>query len=68
MAIVLFAFVVVASVFAFAIHGTGLLSSEESKETVLGGLEETSATMSLRGEVVAEANAGTSAIGSIKLR
>ncbi|HIM78888.1 MAG TPA: flagellin, partial [Dehalococcoidia bacterium] len=36
-AIVLIAFVVVASVFAFAVLSTGLLSSEKSKETVLGG-------------------------------
>ena len=43
-AIVLIAFVVVASVFAFAVLSTGLLSSEKSKETVLGGLEETSST------------------------
>ncbi len=40
-AIVLIAFVVVASVFAFAVLSTGLISSEKSKETVLGGLEET---------------------------
>ena len=62
---------VVASVFAFAILSTGLLSSEKSKETVPGGFEGTSAktsvTMSLWGEVVAEANAEKSAIGSIKL-
>ena len=43
-AIVLIAFVVVAAVFAFAVLSTGLLSSEKSKETVLGGLEETSST------------------------
>ena len=49
-AIVLIAFVVVASVFAFAVLSTGLLSSEKSKETVLGGLEETSSTLSIRGD------------------
>ena len=54
-AIVLIAFVVVASVFAFAVLNTGLLSSEKSKETVLGGLGETSATMGLRGDVIADA-------------
>ena len=52
-AIVLIAFVVVASVFAFAVLSTGLLSSEKSKETVLGGLEETAATIALRGSVIA---------------
>ncbi len=54
-AIVLIAFVVVASVFAFAVLSTGLLSSEKSKETILGGLEETSATMVLRGSVIGHA-------------
>jgi len=54
-AIVLIAFVVVASVFAFAVLSTGLLSSEKSKETVLGGLEETSSTLSIRGDVIGDA-------------
>ena len=65
-AIVLIAFIVVASVFAGAVLSTGLISSEKSKETVLGGLEETSATLSLRGEVVADANAAKTAIDAIK--
>ena len=65
-AIVLIAFVVVAAVFAFAILSTGLLSSEKSKETVLGGLEETSSTISLRGGVIADANSAKTAIDSIK--
>ena len=59
-AIVLIAFVVVASVFAFAVLSTGLLSSEKSKETVLGDLAETQATISLRGSVIALANSTTS--------
>ena len=55
-AIVLIAFVVVASVFAFAVLSTGLLSAEKSKETVLAGLAETSATLTLRGAVIADSN------------
>ena len=55
-AIVLIAFVVVASVFAFAVLSTGLLSSEKATATVLGGLEETSATLVLRGGVIAHAS------------
>ena len=58
-AIVLIAFVVVASVFAFAVLSTGLLSSEKSKETIIGGLEETSATLVLRGSVIATWNTTT---------
>ena len=65
-AIVLIAFVVVAAVFAFAVLNTGLLSSEKSKEATLGGLEETSATLSLRGEVVADANSDKTAIDTVK--
>ena len=65
-AIVLIAFVVVASVFAFAVLSTGLLSSEKSKETVLGGLEETSSTLSVRGSVVGDSNAGKTAIDTVK--
>ena len=65
-AIVLIAFVVVAAVFAFAVLNTGLLSSEKSKEAALGGLEETSSTLSLRGEVVADANAAKTAIDFVK--
>ena len=65
-AIVLIAFVVVASVFAFAVLSTGLLSSEKSKETVLGGLEETSSTLSVRGDVVGDANSGKTAIDTVK--
>ena len=52
-AIVLIAFVVVASVFAFAVLTTGLVTSEKSKETIIGGLAETSATIVLRGSVLA---------------
>jgi archaellin len=41
---------------------TGLLSSEKSKEAALGGLEETSSTLSLRGQVIADANSDKTAI------
>ena len=39
-AIILIAFVVVASVFAFTVLSTGIFASERSKETVFAGLEE----------------------------
>ena len=41
---------------AFAVLRTGLLSSEKSKETGLGGLEETSSTLSIRGDTIGDAN------------
>ncbi len=65
-AIVLIAFVVVASVFAFAVLSTGLLSSEKSKETVLGGLEETSSTLSIRGDIIGTANSFKTSLDEVK--
>ena len=66
-AIVLIAFVIVASVFAFSVLSVGLLSAEEVKQMVTGSIEETSATLFLRGGVVAEANSSRTAVVSIKL-
>lgn len=51
-AIILIAFVVVASVFAFVVLSTGLFSAERSKETVLAGLAKTRGTMELSGSVI----------------
>ena len=65
-AIVLIAFVVVAAVFAFAVLSTGLLSSEKSKETVLGGLEETSSTISVRGSVIGDADSTKAWLDTVK--
>jgi flagellin FlaB len=67
-AIVLIAFVVVASVFAFAVLSTGLLSSEKSKQTVLSALEETGSTVALRGNVVAHASTSPQVINYITLQ
>ncbi len=52
-AIILIAFVVVASVFAFTVLSTGIFSSERSKETVYAGLKETRGTLEPRGSVIA---------------
>jgi len=51
-AIILIAFVVVASVFAFVVLSTGLFASERSKETVLAGLAKTRGSMELSGSVI----------------
>ena len=53
-AIVLIAFVVVSSVFAFAALSTGLYSSDQAKETIRSGLSEARGTLELRGAVIAE--------------
>jgi flagellin FlaB len=52
-AIVLIAFVVVASVFAFVVLSTGLFSSERGRETVYAGLAKTRGSMELTGGVIA---------------
>ena len=44
-AIILIAFVVVASVFAFTALSTGIFTSERSKETIFAGIEETKSTL-----------------------
>ena len=53
--IVFYAFLVAALVFAFGFLSSGLLSSEKSKETVLGVFEETSYTLSIRGGAIVDA-------------
>ena len=52
-AIILIAFVVVATVFAFVVLSTGLFSSERGKEAVYAGLQKTRGSLELRGSVVA---------------
>ena len=54
-AIILIAFVVVATVFAFVVLTTGIFSSERGKETVFAGLQKARGTMEVRGGIVATA-------------
>ena len=51
-AIILIAFVVVATVFAFVVLTAGVFSSERGKEAIYAGLEKARGTMELRGGVV----------------
>lgn len=57
-AIILIAFVVVATVFAFVVLTAGVFSSERGKETVFAGLAKARGTVELRGGVVATSTAG----------
>ena len=52
-AIILIAFVVVASVFAFTVLSTGIFSSERGKETIYAGLREASSSIELKGQIIA---------------
>ena len=58
-AIVLIAFVVVSSVFAFAALSTGLFSADKAKETIQAGLAETRGSMELKGSVILTATKTT---------
>ena len=63
-AIVLIAFVVVSSVFAFAALSTGLFSSDKAKETISAGLAEARGTLELKGSIIAKVSGttGTTAV------
>lgn len=66
-AIILIAFVVVAAVFAFTILSAGTVSTEKGKAAIFAGLEEVSASLELRGSVLATDNTpGTAGTGRIK--
>jgi archaeal flagellin FlaB len=53
-AIILIAFVVVASLFAFAVLSAGTSSTEKGEQAIYAGLEGVQASMQLRGAVVAQ--------------
>ena len=55
-AIILIAFVTVASVFAYSVLSAGLWSAERGKETIYTGLEQARANMEIVGSVVAVAD------------
>jgi archaeal flagellin FlaB len=53
-AIILIAFVIVASVLSYVVISTGLFSSQKAKAAVSSGLEQTGCTVELKGDVVAQ--------------
>jgi flagellin FlaB len=55
-AIILIAFVVVATVFAFIVLTTGIFSAERGKETVYAGLQKARGTMEVRGGIVVKSS------------
>ncbi len=50
-AIILIAFVIVASVFAYVVLSAGLFSTQEAKEAIHSGLEEAKATIEIKGNI-----------------
>ena len=57
-AIILIAFVVVASVFAYTVLSAGIFSSQKGQEAVYTGLQTARSTLALKGDVVGNATAG----------
>jgi flagellin FlaB len=51
-AIILIAFVIVASVFAYVVLSAGLFSTQKAKEAVYSGLDEAQSTLELKGNVL----------------
>src|SRR5512145_311051 len=60
-AIILIAFIVVASVFAFAILSAGQASTEKGEQAIYAGLEGVQSSMNIKGAVIAEAAAAGAA-------
>jgi flagellin FlaB len=55
-AIILIAFVVVASVFAYTVLSAGIFSSQKGQEAVYTGLQHARSTLLMKGDVVAQSN------------
>ena len=53
-AIILIAFVIVASVFAYVVLSAGLFSSQKAKEAIYGGMDETRSTVEIKGDIIAK--------------
>ncbi len=58
-AIILIAFVIVASVFAFVVLSAGLFSSQKAKEAITVGIQSATAVVELKGNVIANMESGT---------
>ena len=59
-AIILIAFVVIASVFAYTVLSAGIFSSQKGEEAIYAGLEQTRSTLELKGAVIAQTGGGNS--------
>jgi archaeal flagellin FlaB len=57
-AIILIAFVIVASVLAYVVISAGLFSSQKAKDAVNAGIEQTGATVEIKGNVIAQMESG----------
>ena len=65
-AIILIAFVVVASVFAYTVLSAGIFSSQKGKEAISTGLESSTSAMGLNGSVIAKDTDGDGKVDQIE--
>ncbi|MBN2238712.1 MAG: hypothetical protein JW712_02975 [Dehalococcoidales bacterium] len=65
-AIILIAFVTVASVLAYSVLSAGIFSAEKGKETVYSGLESAQASMELHGTVIGDADSTNTTLDYIE--
>lgn len=66
-AIILIAFVIVASVFAFTILSVGVFSAQQSQQTAYAGLEETRGTLNPNGSMVVKTGAVAGTTGAVQV-
>jgi flagellin FlaB len=66
-AIILIAFVIVASVFAFTILSVGVFSAQKSQETAYAGLEETRGTLHPNGSLVVKTGDVAGTTGAVQV-
>jgi len=62
-AIILIAFVVVASVFAYTVLSAGIFSSQKGQEAVYSGLQQARSTLEMKGQLIAQGN--NTAVGNV---
>ncbi len=66
-AIILIAFVVVASVFAYTVLSSGVFASQKAQEAIYEGLESSGSIMAIKGVVVAGGNTSSNRVQSLIL-
>ncbi len=64
-AIILIAFVVVASVFAYSVLSAGIFASQQGQEAIYAGLSEARATLEVKGSVYAYGNTATGKVTAV---
>jgi len=65
-AIILIAFVTVASVLAYSVLSAGIFSAEKGKETVYSGLESAQASMEIHGSVIGDADSSNTTLDYVE--